>query len=130
METGHPDAIWADVPVCTVHKERYEPLCPDCDAEAQARNEVLGDLIKDAEVRMSSLARVGAPDPSFMMLGIRVGVLCDSIFMSNPRQMQQFEGEVGRRIVEEIKRTQKAILDHQIITPQTGLHVVRRNGKN
>lgn len=129
IEADSHEAIWGDLQACPIHTDRYDEDCAACEAELLERNEIIDRIGTEAGARLQGVAQMNGPDPSLMFMQVRLTTLCDTLFQHNARHLQQFEAEVARRTLLEIRRMQASLMDSVIAKPpKPGLHVVQ-NGR-
>lgn len=106
MNFDTPESIWEHVPECAIHPTTTEQDCEFCEAEVNARNDVVQKMSSVMGQIIGSLAQQGVqPPPPHVMLEAKIDVLCDVLFQ-NPKDRLKYEGEVGRRLMRMVKDVQ------------------------
>lgn len=119
MDYSDPHAIWTNITQCKQHPVCRPDDCEHCANEITARSAVIDQMGAEAQDRLQGIAKQGGPQmPPYVVLEARLEVLIDSILNTNPRQRMEFEGEVGRRVLLQIKSMQEQV-------KQPSLHVAK-----
>lgn len=116
MKFDQPDDIWDGITSCPALHAEYVEDCQGCEMEMTARGARIDQMHADASSLLKDIAQSGGPQmPETVILSARMEVLLDTL-LSDPKNRIKFEGEVGRRVMLQVKQ-----MHRQVKTPT--LHV-------
>jgi hypothetical protein len=121
------DDLWGQITPCVAHEQdaRYIEDCEHCLHEKAERDAIIENLNESAMRSQRALMKSGVQVPPSLLLQVRLELLIDAI-MGTDRSRAQFEGECGRRMLNEMREAQRTILAHPPIhmpNGRGGLHV-------